>query len=456
MDSTREIGSRLELFVDDWLIENMSGVGLKLHQPVRREIAHAFDRPWEGPTSSYVTVMKDGDLYRMWHRASNQESDRKARTGYAESDDGIHWRRPDLGIIDFEGSTRNNLVMDSSTVQDLCVCKDGNPGTPDSERYKAVGTLRSPETGQWALHGFTSPDGVRWSPLDRNPILTEGPFDTQTVPLWDVVRGEYVVYTRGVAGAEGSFKGGVRWIRRATSPDFRNWTRLEPIDAGNTPFEHLYTNACTQYFRAPHIYLMFPRRFVPERKFFPKWINTGISEGVFMSSRDGLHWDRRFMEAFFRPGPDPDNWTDRNQTAALGVVPTSPTELSIYYGEHFRHSTNRMRRTTIRTDGFVSVNAPYGGGEFLTRPLTFLGSQLVINYATSVAGGLQVEIQDAEGRPLDGYRLSDCPQIFGDEIERPVAWSSGDDLSALTGRPARLRFVMKEADLYSIRFRKAD
>ena len=303
------------------------------------------------------------------------------------------------------------------------------------------------------VYGLVSPDGLRWQLMQEDPILTEGPFDSPNVAFWDGVRGEYVAYTRGKAGTGGSFKGGVRWIRRTTSRDFRDWKPLEPIDAGDTPLEHLYTNACTPYFRAPHIYLMFPKRFVPDRQFHPDWPSSGLSEGVFMTSRDGRHWDRRFMEAFLRPGPDADNWNERNMAIGVGVVPTSPTEISIYCVEHYRHSSVRLRRGTLRTDGFVSVNAPYAGGEIVTKPLTFTGNALTMNYATSVAGSIRVELQDGDGRPIDGYQLVQSIEIFGDEIERAVVWQGGSDVSSLAGKPVRLRFVMKDADVYAMRFR---
>ena len=462
MQTTRDIGTRLELFVDDWLIEKMDGVTLRMHHPVRREVALQFNRPWEGPSSSFPRVMKDGDRYRMWYRAADKSVAGSERTGYAESENGIRWRRPALGIVDFNGSTENNIVLDGTKGRNLCVFRDDNPQTPDAERYKAIAKLpRFVDGKRDAIRGFTSSDGLRWRIVKRDPVLIAPDdawpmFDSFNVAFWDAVQGQYVSYLRGWIPAEDEGRDGrVRSIRRSVSEDFLSWSEPEFIDTGGAPVEHLYTNACTPYFRAPHIYLMFPRRFVPERKFYPEWPNTGISEGVFMSSRDGIHWDRRFMEAFLRPGPDPDNWTDRNTTAGVGVVPTGPAELSIYYVEHFRHPSDRLRRTTIRTDGFVSVNAPYGGGEFVTRPLTFAGEELVINYSTSVAGGLRVEIQDVEGRPLDGYQLSESAEIFGDEIERVVAWKSGPDVSALSRRPVRLRFVMKEADLYSIQFREA-
>ena len=198
---------------------------------------------------------------------------------------------------------------------------------------------------------------------------------------------------------------------------------------------------------------MFPKRFVPDRKFHEDWKDNGLSESVFMSSRDGVHWDRRFMEPFLGLGPDSDNWTDRNLYIGVGVVPTGPAEMSVYFMEHYRRPSIRLRRGTLRIDGFVSVNAPYVGGEFVTRPLTFEGNELVINYATSVAGGLRVEIQDVDGQPIDGYQLSQCVEVFGDEVERVVRWERGSDVGSLAGKPIRLRFVMAAADLYAIQFR---
>ena len=442
MTDVRDIGSRLELFVDDWLVDSMSGTALKLHHPVPQETALDFDRPWEGSTSWAPVIDKEGDLYRLWYRAWPKGG--KARQAYAESADGVRWERPSLGIVDFEGSTDNNLIW-TDPGGNMCPFLDGNPDASPGQRYKGIVRSR-------VIHAIASPDGIHWSLIRDEPVMTEYPFDSPNVAFWDTNREEYVAYTRGVAGT-GSFKGGVRWIRRATSKDFLNWTPLELIDPGDTPYEHLYTNACTQYFRAPHVYLMFPKRFVPDRKFDDDWEHNGLSEAVFMSSRDGFHFDRRFMEAFIRPGPDPLNWTDRNMIVGRGIVPTGDTEISIYYVENYQHPSDRLRRATLRTDGFVSVNAPYAGGAMTTKPLTFEGGELVVNYATSVAGSLRFEMQDADGKAIDGFLLPQSAEIYGDEIERVATWENGSDVSALAGRPVRLHVEMKDADLYSVRFR---
>ena len=172
-----------------------------------------------------------------------------------------------------------------------------------------------------------------------------------------------------------------------------------------------------------------------------------------MSSRDGLNF-HRWPEAFLRPGLDQDNWTDRNVMAAWGIFELTPGEVSIYFSQHYRHSTAHLVRTTVRTDGFVSAHADYAGGEFVTKPLKFEGKELVINYSTSAPGEIAVEVQDASGTAVQGFALDDCPPIYGDRIEHVVRWKGGSDLSSLAGKPIRLRVKMKDADVYSICFRR--
>ena len=118
------------------------------------------------------------------------------------------------------------------------------------------------------------------------------------------------------------------------------------------------------------------------------------------------------------------------------------------------NTSSYVERLTMRLDGFVSVNAPHTGGELLTRPFTFEGGVLSINFSTSAAGGIRIELQDAAGEPIPGYTLADCAPIVGDEIDRRIAWQGGGDLATLASRPIRLRVVMRDADLYAIQFFK--
>ena len=456
MKITHDIGSKLELFVDDWLFEETHNITLRLHQPVPMETLVDFDQPGETTQSTVGSVVFSDDKFRYWYRSG---ADTNQRVSYLESDDGINWTRPSLGLVEYDGSKENNIILDGLVAREMMVFEDQNPSAPKSERFKAISRIRKTLGNQDGIRGLISDDGIHWDIADKDPIilaLDDGTkniqFDSQNGAFWDTINGEYVFYGRSSLPNPEQPSKPYRSIRRATSKDFVNWTYPVQIDLGQFQYEHLYTNAITPYFRAPHIYLGFPRRFMPERKFISGFKADGISEGVFMSSRNGVSWDRRFLEPFLPGGLDRHNWGDRSMTVGFGVVPTGDGEISIYYKEHNLFPDARLRRGVLRTDGFASAYAPFSGGEFITKPLIFKGQELVINYATSVAGHIGVEIQDIEGNPYPNFELSNHCEIYGDEINRTVQWKFGSDLSKFTGIPIRLRFSMKESDLYSIQF----
>jgi len=454
-----DIGARRELFVDKYLIDRLDGAALKLHSPQPANVALQLDRPWEGPYCGYFTVMKVGPVYRMYYRGLPvlQDATEQETTCYAESDDGITWSRPDLSLFEVHGTRENNVILHghAPVSHNFSPFLDVKPGVSPRERFKAIGG--SSESG---LIPFVSADGVRWRKLREQPIITKGAFDSQNVVFWSELERCYVCYFR-------TSKGEVRWISRCTSPDFLNWTRPVEMEFGDTAVEHLYTNQTQPYFRAPHIYIAFPMRFFPDRGVlreeqvqklnvhpsYLRYARTQCSDGVFLTSRGGSRYDRTFREAFVRPGLDPGNWVSRTMMAALGVVPTGPAEMSLYYHQHDGQYTFHLRRYTLRTDGFVSVNAPSTGGELLTKPITFVGRELSVNFSSSAAGGLRVEIQDAGGQPIPGHTMADAREKIGDDLDARVSWNKGSDVSALAGRPIRLRFLLQDADLYSLQFR---
>lgn len=451
-DEVCNIRSRLEPFIDDWLIEKMDGVELCLHHPTPREVAITFDKPWEGSTSAYVTVFQDGNIFRMYYRGSDYNPEKRDATHqvtcYAESEDGIHWRKPELNLFEFNDSSRNNIVWTGEGNHNFAPFKDTNPGADSGAQYKALASRDDK-----CLIAFGSQDGIHWKLMQEEPVITKGAFDSQNLAFWNPVSNCYMDFHR-------EFHNGVRHIMTCTSQDFIHWTEPQLLDFGDAPLEHLYTNAVKPYYRAPHILLGFPKRFVPSRKKLSDDPYTGVSDGVFMSSRDGLRW-HRWLEAFIRPGLQRERWWQRNNMTAWGIlvtrsdIPDMPDELSFYSSEAYYSPENRLRRYTLRIDGFVSVHASYSGGEFLTRPLTYEGKNLIINYSTSAAGSIRVEITDSNSQPIPGFSMGDCPEIYGDEIERMVEWSNSmSDLSALAGQVIRLRFMLKDADLYSLRFHR--
>ncbi|NKB66903.1 MAG: hypothetical protein GKR89_07580 [Candidatus Latescibacteria bacterium] len=451
-DTPVAIGSDRQLLLDHRLIGQLQDARQVLHRPVRRNAIVRRDRPWEEGGLAYAVLFKDGDRFRAWYRCIPHADNNKtgqACTAYIESRDGITWEKPSLGLINFQGSTNNNLIIDDPHLVNFAPFLD--PQAPEQERYKGIGR-------HGAIYTATSPDGLSWH-KNPTPVQDEGPFDSHNIAFRDPWTGQYVMYTRGIRrdgqlghGATRAFKDGVRWIRRATSDDFVHWSPLEPITTGEAPLEHFYTNSCVPYPRSPGLYLMFPSRFVDGRTPIPDWPYPGVNDAVLMSSRDGLHFDRLFPEAFVRPGPDPDNWHERSIYIMRGLLQTGPAELSLYMTEHWRLTTTCIRRLTMRLDGFASVQGPYRGGQFTTKPLIFSGNQLRLNMSTSAAGSIRVEVQDEHGKPLPGLGLEDSPELFQDQIDLAVQWKSGADLGSLAGTPVRLRFVLYDADLYALRF----
>lgn len=441
-----DIGSRRELFADRLLIGELKNATLKMHTP---QTAPTPERP--RPDGHYATVINDNGLYRFYYRGDKKPGVHWRTDGwdvyhkgevtlYAESKDGINWTKPDLGVYKIAPFPEGNVILADAFLvnHNFSPFRDERPGVRASERYKALGGLKYPEWGQHfrekygpgGLKAYTSGDGIHWQLLREKAVIPEawGSFDSQNVAFWSATEQKYVCYLRTI-------ENGLRAIARSTSTDFINWTKPEPMNA-NVPGEHLYTNGTHPYFRAPHIYIALPTRFQAKR--------ASTTDIVLMTSRGGNRYERLFLEAFIRPGMDPEGWGNRSNYASWNVVPTGEREMSIF--------VTGSRRYTLRYDGFVSINAPFAGGEMLTKPLTFQGRELELNFSTSAGGSVRVEIQDERGAAIRGFGLDECPHIIGDEIARKVQWKSGSDLGSLSGKVVRLRFVMEDADLYSFKF----
>ena len=462
-----DLGSRRELFVDTFLIDQLAGAELRLHEPVPAEIAIRIDRPWEGEFNYGARVLEDGGTYRLYYRGWPVGG--PAVRCCAESRDGIAWTKPNLGLTEVAGTRDNNVIAtEDGKPAYVDVFIDTRPGVEPNERYK--GLTSSGYQGAQAMYLWVSDDGLRWRKVRDEPVFSSklpNAFDGQSCAFWSVAENRYVCYVRYMVK-------GVRATFRITSPDLLTWSEPAVMTYGETgpqPPENLYTNQTDFYFRAPHLYVAFPARFMPGRRVLTEEQVAGLAiaklnqggrthvyhkdcaDGAFMTSRGGTRYDRTFMEVFVRPGPGPENWTSRTNYPLRGVVRTGPAEMSIYVNRHYPQKSWHIQRCTLRLDGFASVRAPYAGGEMVTKPFTFAGKELELNFSTSAPGSIRVEIQDDRGRPLPGYGLADCPEIIGDRIAGTVVWKGGGDVSKLAGKPIRLRFVMKDADLYAIAFR---
>ena len=464
-ESVIDLGSRRDLFIDQHLIAKLDHARLHLHEPRDEGMVMKFDQPWEGIHCGYCTMIRDGARFRVYYRgmpAGVVDGTAGEVTCVAESDDGIHWTKPTLGLFEAHGTRENNVVFagDPPFSHNFSPLIDTRPDCPSDERYKALSGLDT--TG---LVAFVSPDGLHWRKLRKEPVIPrKAPFkfgwmfDSQNVAFWSDSEHKYVCYFRVYDG--------VRRIARCASTDFVRWS--DPVlmsyvtDGQQSPIEELYTNQTQPYFRAPQLYVAVAARFVPNRQAISdqeaaalnvaKGYQKDLSDAVLMTTRGGGAYDRTFLSSFIRPGIGARNWVSRTNYPALGILQTGPTEMSIYTNQDNAQPTAHLHRYSLRLDGFASVRADYDGGELLTKPLRFFGGRLDLNFSTSAVGSIRVEIQDEHGQPIPGFAASDCVEVIGNEIDRTVRWTSGSDVRALAGKTVRLRFVMKDADLFALRF----
>ena len=320
--------------------------------------------------------------------------------------------------------------------------------------------------GPKRLELLVSADGLVFRPLDesRQPTFVSdlpNSFDGGNTMFLSEAEQRYVLYYRIMTET------GQRTMARTTSTDLRTWADPIPMTYGDTPPQQFYVNNTTPYFRAPHIYIALAARFMEGRSAItdeqakaidlksPRGIiyNQDCSDGVLLTTRPGsTEYQRTFMEALIRPGPGDSNWVSRTNYPMTGIFPISDSRMMFFVNRHYLQDSWYIERLTMRIDGFASVNASYAGGSMTTLPFTYTGDHLVINYATSGAGEIRVELQDAEGNPLPGFSMDDCDSLIGDRIDGAVSWHGQKSVSRYIGKTVRLKFQMRDADIYSFAF----
>lgn len=471
MSNAINIGGRRELFWDEYLVDTVKTTAeLKLHKLQAKEVVIDHNEPWEGAGCNYHCILKDDGLYRMYYLGYDNNPDitapRPIAVCYADSKDGKNWVKPKLGICEFEGSKENNIILDYNTAKfdNFSVFKDTNPDCPKDEIYKGVGI----DENDRYLWCFTSAEGINFKKAWR--MTNNGRFDTLNIAFWDKYTNQYTCYIRDFHDVPGKdLNAGIRDIRRMVSKEFKSWTIPVLIDFDGGEDYPLYTNVIQPYYRADHMLVGFPSRYVEKKEWNPNFDQSpsadrrkkrmkghpryglAITDCIFMSSRDGKKW-KRWDEAFMTPGLEHEyNWVYGDCYPALGMIetendlPHAPNELSMYtYDYHWSTVPARLRRYTIRIDGFVSYNATYKPCKVVTKPLIFGGGKLSINFAASAVGYVKIKLI-GEGKSLNSI------EIFGDSLDRTVIFEDGD-IASLAGKPVKMEITMSDADIYSFRF----
>jgi len=494
------IGNQRECFFDRYLINEEKTTAAKLlHKPIRRGVVLELDQPWEQERPTFFNILYAEGKWRMHYVCYSSDL---GYIAYAESDDALHWERPDLGIVEYQGSRHNNIILDDAMLQafgfegfdNMSVFYDENPACSAEERYKMVAWWM----GHGALVVLTSADGIHFT---KCRLLTDdGAFDSQNRAFWSKAHGKYFCYYRGehepskdtdimdksytdrIANAlydpmrfrlrepgDGTYSF-QRDVRVMESEDFIHWTPQQRIQTTGAEYQ-LYNNVVFPYPRAPHMLIGFPLRYV-ERKAWSKsydelcgregrlkrmqemarW-GLAISDGLFMCSRDGYHFEKYDEALIPPPAENPEAFVYGDGTASPIVIetpsaiPGAENEYTLFVRESFRsvESCPKLVQYTIRLDGFVSLHAGGEKVQAVTKEFVYEGKDLYANMATSARGSVYFTLTCGD----ESY--TSC-EMFGNSVDKRIRFEDDEIVGKLSGRPVTLTMHMFDCDVYSIRF----
>lgn len=464
--STWAVAMERHLFLDPAFVEQGEKVVLHVNPPREREVVIRPDRPWEQlMISFFLTVRDEGGKLRLWYICRDKAN--HPNVAYAESQDGLTWTKPDLGIVEYEGSKANNLV--GLTSLEGVVFRD--PNASDAERYAYV-------THLWeeGMVRFYSPDGLHWN-RDAAPLLHFGA-DTQNVTFWDERLGKYVLYLRGW------YRGADRWKYRRivrvetpsltqplpqepTGQSLRLWGKDRVAVIGDefpavfAADEHDPKN-CDVYNLSAQPYPLDPRWMVGFPSMFQRERNAsdGRLEVQFTGSRDGITWHRYDRAPYLRPGLAE---ADDASMAFMGTgLVVRGDEIWQYAtGLRSRHGDREARqkrtdgiisRYVQRVDGFVSLDFDAAGGYGRTQSVKVEAARLSLNLDTGALGSLRVGLLDADGHPIEGFSTEQCDVLRTNSTHATITWAGQSDLSALQGREVCVAFAGVRAKVFSFHF----
>lgn len=485
--SPLDVGSKSQLFIDQVLVRDARSIAFTLH-PAERHPANPLvkaDQPWEGwRLELFGSVIYDAQerLYKMWYisepvgwfgPAPNGASGDNP-TCYAVSEDGIHWKKPPVGLLDSPVGHNHNALLFATHLPSIT--KDLNEPDP-SRRYKMICYINHPRNER-GYYTMVSPDGLHWTRHSKG-IICRG---TDVINgYYDTNRGLWIALAKIMTKRNGHDR---RYFYTITSKDFENWTepklaleddladdagvlgRLEEVrsilDVPDDPFEMRTDFYGNGFHQAESCTLAFPWIFTINNK-----ARYGNQEGPFevqlAISRDLETWQRPFRKPCIPRGTNGD-WECGLQLTASQTLRVGDEVWLYYSGANYTHGTpvlyrkdNPDRKTKYtgsiglakwQWDRFVSADAPAEGGELTTVPVVFRGDRLELNARVKRGGHIQVELLDAAQRPIEGFKPA--APVHGDSLRHRVTWPN---LASLQGKPVTLRFKMKAAELFAFAFR---
>jgi DNA-binding FadR family transcriptional regulator len=451
--------ARTFLFIDDGEIERLDGLTRTVNQANKHHHNPVIvpEKPWEGRcVFPSATVLYDEALkeYRMWYQGYRPIAPLEDQYSlcYAVSVDGVHWRKPELDIVNFEGSTDNNLLVPW-----------GDPLRPDTMSATILHDPEAEDPGRrytmvHFCHGIHplglgvafSDDGLHWQPVPDNPVDHGGP-----EPIGDVL---YAMTEPGIDRVAAYFRVRLRvrprrTLARAESLDLIHWTGHKVIleaDERDPPDAEMYGMTP---FRYGNLILAF------------LWVATDKATKIEVQlacSRDGLTWERVGDRQPFLPR-GPEGAFDAGVVARTTAPVVVGNEVWFYYmGAQSppvepQEITPGICLATLTMDRFVSLDAAEEEGVLITKPIMVADqTKLLLNAVVNPGGYVLVELLDGRGSVIEGFGRDDAIPFEGNAVFHPVCWRDRKDLSELEDQVLQLRFLLREARVYAFRLCQDD
>ena len=506
-----EIGSTKQLFIDDYLIESLTDTKQVLNpaQKVDDNPVLRPERPWEGNGVRHGGALSRGTffdreegIFKMFYETMDtrprmvdgqlEAVEGETHACLAVSEDGINWDRPDLGMVEYDGSTKNNIVPPDKYMHFLFYDEHE---TDPSRRFKGFTRWGSTQTPGMTIDLYYSPDALDWTPYENNPVVDTRPRYGRWGPTmfmgWDSIREVYAVHMENSLHRRSAI--GKRLIGRSESPDLIHWTEPETIlvpDDDDAPDTEFYAMPAATY----------ENWYVGMLWIFNTTNVTHHPEVVF--SRDGVHYQRNYRRPFIQRGDTRVSFDSNSIYAGVPMV-VGDQIYTYYHGINWRSpetavelgdkAMGAMGLAVTPLDGFVSLDGNKGVpadvgadtptvhvealykersdrtsdqawraafSQVITRSFGFTGSQLHMNVRSAAQGGssagpceVRVQLLSPNHEPLEGYGFDDADPLTMSGHDQVVSWNGNSDLSAVQGSPIKLRIYFKNAKLYSFQFR---
>ncbi len=456
---TFSLSGNWQLFVDDYLVEQKDNSVRRTYHAFEKHARNPViiaDKPWEGKMAYlFGTVMPKvvGHGYRMWYQSWNGEYVNL----YATSEDGIHWDKPELGIVNYNGTTNNNIFF-RATGEDALPQVIYSPWEVDTtKRYKFLlyeYGRTPPSFTESGFLGAYSADGIRWTLSENNPVLRDrgdvGSF------VWDGHMKRYSGYTKIFVPVRGFNR---RCVGYTATTDFEHWPSAQLILVPDETDDHWVEerNQRTEFYGLT----AFPYESGYIGFLWIFKVTDGDNDGPIycelVSSRDGINWVRQEVQGGSRAAILPLG-TSGTWDAGMVFTPSYPIveggQIKLWYGgSNVTHkildSTAycSIGLATLRKDGFASLSTNEVGGSVMTKPLKNMAGHLFLNVNAS-KGSVKVELLSADGKVIPGYSQYDCNEITGDNVAVMVKW--GDEVTLpKTYSALKLRIILQNASVYS-------